>query len=108
MQKEEQNKKLYNIVYPIPESIVKRKNKAKSFQYGYNEKYDIVVISRNGTIGEVWNINGVNVALPSVPKTVYKRSKNKSEQYWEPFEYSKNLQKIKSIFQWNQSPKDFK
>jgi hypothetical protein len=75
LQKEEQNKKLYNIVYPIPESIVKRKNKAKSFQYGYNEKYDIVVISRNGTIGEVWNINGVNVAYLLFQKQFIKEIK---------------------------------
>ena len=108
MQKEGQNKNLYTVVNLIPEGILKRKNKAKTFEYGYNEKYDIVVISKDGTVGEIWSINGVNIALPSIPKTIYKRSKNKSEQYWEPFEYSKHLQKIKSIFQWNQSPKDFK
>jgi hypothetical protein len=92
----------------IPSGVIKKKNKAKSFSYGYDEKYDVVVISRDGTIGDIWNINGVNIALPSKPSSVHKRSNNKSDQYWEPFEYPKTLQKIKSIFQWNQSPKEFK
>lgn len=92
----------------IPSAVVKRKNKARSFSYGYDEKYDVVVISKDGTIGDIWNINGVNIALPSKPQKVYKRSSTKSEQYWEPFEYPKTLSKIKSIFQWNQSPKEFK
>lgn len=88
----------------IPASVLKN----KKFEYGYDEKYDIVVISRDGTVGEIWNINGVKIALPAAPKQVYKRSPKKAEQYWEPKEYPKQLHKIRSIFQWNQSPKDFK
>lgn len=88
----------------IPASVLKN----KKFEYGYDDKYDIVVISRDGTVGEIWNINGVKIALPAVPKQVYKRSPKKAEQYWEPSEYPKQLQKIRSIFQWNQAPKDFK
>jgi len=88
----------------IPSSVLKN----KKFEYGYDEKYDVVVISRDGTVGEIWNINGVKIALPAEPKQVYKRSLKKAEQYWEPREYPKQLHKIRSIFQWNQSPKDFK
>lgn len=88
----------------IPASVLKN----KKFEYGYDEKYDIVVISRDGTVGEIWNINGVKIALPAAPKQVYKRSPKKAEQYWEPREYPKQLEKIRSIFQWNQAPKDFK
>ena len=96
-----QREELSNI---IPASVLK----SKKFAYGYDERYDIVVISRDGTIGQVWNINGIKIALPATPEDVYKRSTKKAEQYWEPFEYPKQLQKIKSIFQWNQAPKDFK
>jgi len=92
----------------IPSGVIKKKNKAKSFSYGYDEKYDVVVISRDGTIGDIWNINGVNIALPPKPNNIHKRSTKKEDQYWEPFEYPKTLEKIKSIFQWNQSPKEFK
>ena len=96
-----QREELSNI---IPASVLK----SKKFQYGYDEKYDIVVISRDGTIGQILNINGLKVALPATPKEIHKRSSRKAEQYWEPFEYPKQLQKIRSIFQWNQGPKEFK
>ncbi|MGA1702527.1 MAG: hypothetical protein ACO393_02895 [Methylophilaceae bacterium] len=97
MQKEELNKF-------IPPHVLKN----KYFNYGYDDKYDIVVISRDGSIGEIWDINGVKIALPSIPKDIHKRSQKTSEQYWEPIEYPSQLMKIKSIFQWNQTSKDFK
>ena len=108
MQNEEQNRDLYKKVSVIPNQALKVKNKAKTFKYGYDEKYDVVVISKDGTVGEVININGINIGLPLVPKEVHRRSSKKAEQYWEVQEYPKQLQKIKSIFQWNEAPKDFK
>ena len=101
MQKEELNS-------VIPTTVLKTKNKAKSFAYGYDEKYDVVVISKDGTIGEVWNINGLKVGLPLAPEKIHARDSKRSEQYWEPFEYPTQVQKIKSIFQWNEASKDFK
>lgn len=108
MQKEELNKDLYKVVDIIPSAVLKRKNKAKTFEYGYNEKYDVVVISRDGTVGDVISINNINIGLPSTPSDVYKRSQKKEDQYWEVYEYPKQLKQIKSIFQWNESPKEFK
>ena len=108
MQKEELNRDLYRVVDIIPSAVLKRKNKAKTFEYGYNEKYDVVVISRDGTVGKVISINNINIGLPSTPSDVYKRSQKKEDQYWEVYEYPKQLNQIKSIFQWNESPKDFK
>ena len=87
MQKEELNKDLYRVVNVIPSNVLKVKNKAKTFEYGYNEKYDVVVISKDGTVGQVININNLNIGLPSVPSDVYKRSSKKEDQYWEPSEY---------------------
>ena len=92
----------------IPGSVFSRKNKAKSWLYGYDEKYDIIVISKDGTIGEIYNIGGLYVALPSQPKKIYSRSKKVADQYWHPFEYPKELSKIKSIFSWNDMPANFK
>ena len=108
MQKEELNKDLYRVVDVIPSNVLKVKNKAKTFEYGYNEKYDVVVISKDGTVGQVININNLNIGLPYVPSDVYKRSSKKEDQYWEPSEYPNQLKQIKSIFQWNSAPKDFK
>jgi hypothetical protein len=68
----------------------------------------MVIISKDGTIGEFYEINGLVIALPSVPDIVYKRENKKELQYWEPAEYPKELSKVKSIFQWSTMPKDFK
>jgi hypothetical protein len=84
------------------------KNKAKSWAYGYDEKHDLVVISKDGTIGDIYEINGLNIALPSVPKIVYKRDEKKENQYWDPADYPRELSNIKSIFQWHTMSKEFK
>jgi hypothetical protein len=84
------------------------KNKSKSWAYGYDEKHDLVVISKDGTIGDIYEINGLNIALPSVPKIVYKRDDKKENQYWEPADYPRELSNIKSIFQWHTMSKEFK
>ena len=108
MQNEDQNS-LYTVVHDhIPPQVVVNKNKTKSWEYGYNEKYDMVVISKDGTIGDIYNINGLNIALPSVPNIVYKRDNKKENQYWEPFEYPKELSNIKTIFNWHTMHKSFK
>ena len=108
MQKKDQNS-LYTVRKDyVQKHIVTNANKARSWKYGYNEKHDMVVISKDGTIGEFYEINGLVIALPSVTNLVYKRDNKKELQYWEPAEYPKELSKIKSIFQWSTMPKDFK
>jgi hypothetical protein len=76
--------------------------------YGYNEQYDMVVISRTGQIGDIVNIQGLIVALPAVPNDVFKRSDKSSQQYWERQDLPKDLLKIQSIFHWNEMPAEFK
>ena len=108
MQNQDQNslfKKLYKIV---PNNVMATKNRARTWLYGYNEKYNFVVISRTGQIEEIININGLNVALPKPPARVYAKSKKNSEQYWEPHTLPKDLKKIQSIFQWHDTPPQFK
>lgn len=108
MQNDDQNR-LYTVVYDhIPKTVIVNKNKNKTWEYGYNEKYDMVVISKDGTIGDIYNISGLLVALPSVTNLVYKRDNKKENQYWEPSEYPKELSNIKTIFNWHTMPKNFK
>jgi hypothetical protein len=76
--------------------------------YGYNDKYDFVVISKTGEIGEVIEISGLKIALPKEPKECLQRHSDKSEQYWERRELPKPLTRIQSIFQWNGMPTEFK
>ncbi len=92
----------------IPNAVRLNKNRAKSWEYGYNEKYDFILISKTGQVGEVIEISGLRVGLPKQPAKVSSRSKSKAEQYWERKEYPKELSKVYSIFQWNEMPTAFK
>jgi len=108
LQKEGQNS-IYTVVKDyISPIVVSRKNGNKSWLYGYNDQYDVVVISKTGEIGEIINISGLNIALPKTPKECYKRSTSKVEQYWERQPMPRELSRIQSIFQWNEMPADFK
>jgi len=92
----------------VSPSILSNKNRARSWIYGYDDKYDIVVISKNGQVGQIVNISGLNIGLPTVPDKVYKRSDKKSEQYWQREDLPRELSKIQSIFHWNEMPSQFK
>jgi len=108
LQKEGQNN-IYTIVKDyIPSHSITKKNGNKSWLYGYNEQYDIVIISKTGEIGEIVNISGLYIALPKAPKECFKRSTSKTEQYWERESMPKQLSRIQSIFQWNEMPSEFK
>ena len=92
----------------VPKSVITNKNRGRTWIYGYNEKYDIVVISQDGTLGKIYNINGLKIGLPKEPSKIFKRSKKKEEQYWEVSSLPKILSRIKSIFQWHDTPDVFK
>jgi len=77
--------------------------KRKHWDYGYNQDHDVVVISRDGTVGEVYDINGLKVALPKAPDKL-----EKGPNKWEPASMPKELDKIKSIFEWNRRDNAFK
>ena len=108
MQSHDQNS-IYKVMRNIvPKSVITNKNRGRTWLYGYNEKYDIVIISQDGTLGEIYNINGLNVGLPKAPSSVFKRSNKKEEQYWQPSALPKILSRIKSIFQWHETSDVFK
>jgi hypothetical protein len=79
-----------------------------SWLYGYNEQYDVIVISKSGKIGQVVEISGLKIALPLAPEKCHQRHDSKAEQYWEREELPRDLFRIQSIFQWNDKPKEFK
>ena len=76
--------------------------------YGYNDQYDVIVISKTGQIGQIIEIEGLIIALPATPEKCLQRHADKSEQYWERQALPRELSKIQSIFQWNEKPKEFK
>ena len=108
MQNEDQHKLIQEIKNYIPNSVIATKNKNKSWEYGYNEKYDVIVISKTGQINDIIEISGLIIALPKPPQKIHSRSKIKKEQYWQPDELPKELIKVKSIFQWHDAPTSFK
>ena len=94
---------LFKVVEPIKINTIKRLNKSKKWKYGYNKEHDIVVISKTGEIGEIYEIQNFKIALPK-PLNIHKFSKDK----WEVTEYPKELKRIKTIFDWKNYPDDFK
>lgn len=75
-----------------------RKNKHKKFEYGYNEDYDCVVISKDGTLGEIYEVQGLRIGLPAAPKGDLPGSEMpKEEQYFRHTPKPAELSKIKTI-----------
>ena len=57
----------------LHKTVIVTKNKHKSWAYGYNKEYDLIVISKDGTIGDIYEINNLKIALPATPKEVENR-----------------------------------
>ena len=88
----------------IKPSIIKKNNRYKKWKYGYDVEHDIVVISKDGTIGEIIEIQNLIIGLPETPKVVYENK----DKMWKRLPYPKDLEKIKSVFDWNKYPATFK
>ena len=95
---------LYEIVEPIKKTTISRLNKGKKWAHGYNEEHDVVVLSHNGQIGEIYKIQGLQIALPKAPKNVHSNKDKK----WRQLEKPDILKKIKTIFDWKAYPEEQK
>ena len=94
---------LYSIITPIKSNTISRLNRSRKWVYGYNKDHDVVVISKTGRIGEIYNIQGLKIALPAAPTNISKKTDK-----WTPEEYPKALKSINSIFDWRDYPDEFK
>jgi len=95
---------LYRVVKNhISPKILKKNNRYKKWIYGYDQEHDVVIISKTGKIGEVYEIQGLKIALPKEDNTVKFESNT-----WEVTSYPKELQRIKTIFDWKEYPEQFK
>ena len=90
----------------IKPKVLKRKNRYKKWEYGYDVEHDVVIISKDGTVGDVVEIQNLKIALPAEPENVHVCSEK--DQRWARTEYPKQLSKIKNVFEWDQYPIDFK
>ena len=91
----------------INPKILKKQNRLKKWEYGYNSDYDFIVISKTGQIGQIIEIQNLRIALPATNEP-FKRSENKEDQYWQKADYPKELNRIKSRFDWEEYPTEFK
>jgi len=94
---------LYSVITPVKKNTISRLNRSKKWKYGYNKEHDVVVISKNGQIGEIYNIQNLKIALPPIPAKI-----NKLNEKWEVEEYPKELKSIQSVFEWRDYPDEFK
>jgi len=92
----------------IKPSILKKNNRYKKWEYGYDPEHDVVIISKDGTIGEIIEIQNLTIALPAIPENVYACSDKQEEQMWQKLDYPQELDKIKSRFEWERFPLSFK
>jgi len=97
-------KEIPDVINP---KILKKENRYKRWEYGYNVEYDFIVISKTGKIGKIIEIQNLRIALPAEDEC-FKRGEDKEKQYWEKQQYPKELSKIKSRFDWDEYPSDFK
>ena len=79
----------------IKPAILKRNNRYKKWVYGYNAEFDVVIISKDGTIGDIVEIQNLKIALPLASKETYKCSDDANKQVWTKLEYPKALAKSK-------------
>ena len=95
---------LYTILKDyVKPKVLDRNNRYKKWEYGYNKEHDFIVISKTGQVGEIYDIQGLKIGLPK--KTNVKTFSNNKWQY---AEYPKELKKIKSVFDWDEYPVQFK
>ena len=94
---------LVKTVDPIKKKIINKNNRYGKWEYGYNKEHDIVIISKTGKIGEILEIQNLRIALPLVPKDVIN-----TENKWVASEYPKDLSRIKTVFDWETYPDNFK
>jgi len=94
---------LYRIVKDhINPKVISKLNRYNKWEYGYNKDHDVVVISKTGKIGEIYEIQGLIIALPK-EENVYTFDSGT----WEHREYPKELEKIKTVFDWKEYPAEF-
>ena len=87
----------------ISKNALISRNRAKKWSYGYDKDYDLVVISKDGVIGDIYDINGLKVGIPKAPEKIESESDR-----WVAKDYPKDLSKIRTIFDWNRRDNTFK
>ncbi len=86
----------------LEDKKIKNKNRHKKFKSGYNEELDCIVISKNGTIGDIYEIQGLKIAIPKTPKEINGSEIKKEDQVFIKRERPESLNRIKTIYDFKQ------
>lgn len=82
----------------LDDEVIEKGNLEKSWFYGYHEEHDLVVISKDGTIGQILEINDLKIALPSIPKQVRNSQLKQEFQKWRRYDVPKELSNFDRYF----------
>jgi len=92
----------------LDDKKIKNQNRYKKFKPGYNEELDCVIISKDGTIGDIYEIQGLKVAIPKIPKQINGSDLKKEDQVFIKQERPQSLNRIKTIYDFKQHKEDLK
>ena len=87
----------------VKPKVLNRMNRYKKWEYGYNPEHDLIVISKTGEVGEIYKIQDLIIGLPKEKDVV-----EFEDDKWSYTQYPKELSLIKSVFDWEEYPLDFK
>ena len=87
---------------------VKNNNRYKKYEYGYNSDLDCVIIGHCGTIGEIYEVQGLRIGLPKKPEEVSGQELSRAEQVFIRTPRPTSLSKIKTIFDFHNQPQHLK
>ena len=92
----------------LKEKSVKRNNRYKKYEYGYNEELDCVIISKDGTLGDIYEIQNLKVGIPKTPDKIHGEDLNKKDQFFKIVEKPSSLKNIKTIYDFQTVSEDIK
>ena len=92
----------------LSDKKIKNLNKYKKFEYGYNENLDCVIISKDGTLGDIYEIQGLKVGIPKTPKKIQGEDLKKEDQVFNQISRPASLTKIKNIIDFKDYDEDVK
>ena len=95
-------------LFDIDRSHLSKKGKRKKYAYGYNEEHDCVIISKDGTLGDIYEIQGLRVGIPAAPKDIDGSDHKKEDQFFRRREKPVSLKKIKTMADFRMLPEEKK
>jgi len=92
----------------LSDKKIKNHNKHKKFKYGYNEDLDCVIISKDGTLGDIYEIQGLKVGIPKTPNKIDGEDLKKEDQVFKQVSKPASLNKIRNLIDFKEYAEDIK